>query len=153
MGHGDPKGFLETYAPEKTYFDRVTEHWMDGFATMTDYYLTITGKIEAARYEMIRPKVQRHSDVVVLTYNLRSEAVQPDGKEVTIRWNSTAGYAGIGREWNTPQSLVSDHPSLCEGGNVIVAKIFWRDRSEHDKPLSGLLRPLPYPNADRIVAL
>src|SRR5437762_162120 len=60
--------------------------------------------------------------------------LQPDGKEVTIRWNSTAGYARIGREWNDPQSLVSDHPSLCEGGNVIVAKIFWRDRSEHDKP-------------------
>ena len=65
---------------------------------------------------MIRPKVQRHSDVVVLTYNLRSEAVQPDGKEVTIRWNSTAGYARIGREWKTIHSHWSLTTPRCAKG-------------------------------------
>lgn len=107
-GKGDPKGFLETYAPEITYFDVGTERRLDGHAAMTDYYQPFTGKIKIPRYEMIGPKVQRHGDVAVLTYNLRSEAVQPDGKKVTVRWNSTSVYARMGREWK----MIHSHWSL-----------------------------------------
>src|SRR4051794_34796559 len=56
-GKGDPKGFLETYAPEITYFDPATQRRVDGHAAMTEYLLPITGKVKVARYEMIGPKV------------------------------------------------------------------------------------------------
>jgi ketosteroid isomerase-like protein len=107
-GKGDPNGFLETYAPEITYFDVGTEARLDGHAAMTDYYRPIEGKLNIPRYEMLGPKVQRHGDVAVLTYNLRSEAVQPDGKQVTVRWNSTAVYVRSGREWK----MIHSHWSL-----------------------------------------
>ena len=107
-GAGDPQGFLETYAAEVTYFDIGTEHRLDGHAAMSDYYRPLVGKIKIPRYEMIDPKVQRHGDVAVLTYNLRSEALQPDGKQVTVRWNSTAVYARIGGNWR----MIHSHWSL-----------------------------------------
>jgi ketosteroid isomerase-like protein len=107
-GKGDPTGLLETYAPDVTYFDPGTERRLDGLAVMTDYYRPFTGKIKIPRYEMIGSKVQRHGDVAVLTYNLRSDAEQPDGKEVTVRWNSTSVYARTGGRWR----MVHSHWSL-----------------------------------------
>jgi len=107
-GHGDPTGFLETYAPEVTYFDVVTERRLDGYDSMTDYYRPLTGKIKISRYEMIGPRVQRHGDVAVLTYNLWSETVQPDGKKLTVRWNSTSVYARLGQRWK----VIHSHWSL-----------------------------------------
>ena len=107
-GKGDPTGLLETYAPEITYFDPTTARRVDGHAALTEYYRPFTGKIKVPRYEMIGPRVQRHGDIAVLTYNLRSEAVQPDGKQVTIRWNSTSVYARIGRGWK----MIHSHWSL-----------------------------------------
>ncbi len=107
-GNGDPHGFLDTYAQEVTYFDIATERRLDGHAAMTDYYRPITGKIKVTSYEMIAPKVQRHGDVAVLTYNLRSEAVQPDGKPLTVRWNSTSVYARFGGQWK----MIHSHWSL-----------------------------------------
>jgi len=103
-GNGDPGGFLEVYAPEITYFDPGVERRVDGHDAMRDYLRPITGKVKVARYEMIAPRVQRHGDVAVLTYNLRSDAVQADGKHVTVRWNSTSVYARMGREWKTIHS-------------------------------------------------
>lgn len=107
-GRGDPSGFLEIYAPEITYFDIGTEHRLDGHAVMADYYRPLAGKIKVTRYEMIDPKVQRHGEVAVLTYNLRSEAVQPDGKQATVRWNSTSVYALFGGKWK----MIHSHWSL-----------------------------------------
>jgi uncharacterized protein (TIGR02246 family) len=107
-GAGDPQGFLDTYAPDITYFDIGTGHRLDGHAAMTDYYRPLFGRIRIPRYEMIDPKVQRHGDVAVLTYNLRSEGLQPDGKQVTVRWNSTAVYARIGGAWR----MIHSHWSL-----------------------------------------
>jgi ketosteroid isomerase-like protein len=107
-GRGDPAGFLETYAPEITYFDVGTEHRFDGLETMANYYRNFTGRINIPRYEMIDPRVQLHGDVAVLTYNLRSEAVQPDGRQVTVRWNSTSVYALFGRDWR----MIHSHWSL-----------------------------------------
>jgi len=107
-GNGDPTGYLDVYAPEITYFDIATEKRLDGHATMADYYRPLTGKIKVVSYEMLSPKVQHHGDVAVLTYNLRSEAVQPDGKPLTVRWNSTAVYARIGGQWK----MIHSHWSL-----------------------------------------
>lgn len=117
-GRGDPSGFLDTYAPEITYFDIGTQRRLDGHAAMTDYYRPITGKIKIPRYEMIGPRVQRHGDVAVLTYNLRSEAVQPDGKQVTVRWNSTSVYARMGREWKMIHSHWSLTAPACLRGTI-----------------------------------
>jgi ketosteroid isomerase-like protein len=107
-GAGDPQGFLDTYAPEVTYFDIGVGHRIDGHAAMSEYYRPLTGKIKIPRYEMIDPKVQRHGGVAVLTYNLRSEALQPDGKQVTVRWNSTSVYARIAGRWQ----MIHSHWSL-----------------------------------------
>jgi len=117
-GRGDPGGFLETYAPEITYFDVGTEHRFDGLAAMTDYYRPLAGRINIPRYEMIGPRVQRHGDVAVLTYNLRSEAVQPDGRQVTVRWNSTSVYARIGGAWRVIHSHWSLTAPPCLRGIV-----------------------------------
>src|SRR5688500_4775343 len=112
-GKGDPSGFLEIYAAEITYFDVSTERRLDGLAAMTNYYRPITGKIKVSRYEMIAPKVQRHGDVGVLTYNLRSEGVQPDGKAITVRWNSTSVYVRTGGAWKVVHShwSLTAHPA------------------------------------------
>ena len=107
-GKGDPTGFLEIYAPEVTYFDAGTQRRIDGIVAITDYYRPFTGKIKVQRYEMIGPKIQRHGEVAVLTYNLRSEAVQPDGKQITVRWNSTSVYVRTGQSWK----VIHSHWSL-----------------------------------------
>ena len=60
------------------------------------------------RYEMLAPKVQRHGDVAVLTYNLHDEAVQPDGKPSTLNWNSTSVYVRLHGEWK----VIHSHWSL-----------------------------------------
>ena len=65
---------------------------------------------------MIGAKVQRHGDVAVLTYNLRSEAVLPDGKPVTVRWNSTSVYARIGGAWKVIHSHWSLTTPPCAKG-------------------------------------
>jgi ketosteroid isomerase-like protein len=117
-GRGDPTGFLEIYAREITYFDVGTERRLDGHAALTDYYRPLTGKIKIPRYEMIGPKVQRHGDVAVLTYNLRSEGVQPDGKQITVRWNSSSVYARMGREWKVIHSHWSLTAHPCARGTL-----------------------------------
>ena len=113
-GKGDPKGFLETYAPEITYFDPFTQRRVDGIAALTEYYRPITGKIKVLRYEMIGTKVQRHGDVAVLTYNLRSEGLQPDGKQVTVLWNSSSVYVRMGGKWK----VIHSHWSLTTPPNA-----------------------------------
>jgi ketosteroid isomerase-like protein len=107
-GVGDPQGFLDVYAREITYFDIGVERRLDGHAAMSSYYRPLFGKIKIPRYEMIDPKVQRHGEVAVLTYNLKSDSLQPDGKQVTVHWNSTAVYARIDREWR----MIHSHWSL-----------------------------------------
>jgi ketosteroid isomerase-like protein len=113
-GRGDPTGFLDTYAQEVTYFDPGIERRLDGHKELTDYYRPLTGMIKVARYEMLNPKVQQHGNTAVLSYNLRSDAIQPDGKETTVRWNSTSVYVRVSGEWKTIHShwSLTAHPSL-----------------------------------------
>jgi ketosteroid isomerase-like protein len=56
--------------------------------------------------------------VAILTYNLRSEAVQPDGRQVTMRWNSTSVYARFGHQWKVVHSHWSLTAPPCLRGTV-----------------------------------
>jgi hypothetical protein len=78
------------------------------------------GVTPAAVYELVHVcqacAVRLHINVIattilrtaVLTHNLRSEGLQPDGKQVTVRWNSTTAYARIGGNWR----MLHSHWSL-----------------------------------------
>lgn len=99
-GNGDPGGYLERYAEEVTYFDPSLDSRVDGLPRMTEMLTPLKGKIKIDRYEMIRPKVQRHGDVAVLSYNLVNYRKLPDGTErATTRWNNTEVYRLSGGEW------------------------------------------------------
>lgn len=98
-GKGDPQGYIETYAPEITYFDPMRDKRVDGLPAMRELLLPITGKVKVERYEMIDPKVQQHGDVAVLSYNLASHARGPTGDSLTIHWNSTAVYGRLDGKW------------------------------------------------------
>jgi ketosteroid isomerase-like protein len=98
-GKGDPQGYLETYAPEITYFDPHQERRVDGLAAMRQLLAPIAGMVKVDRFEMIGAKVQRHGDVAVLSYNLVSHARRPSGDPVVVRWNSTAVYTRLGGQW------------------------------------------------------
>ena len=101
-GKGDPRGYLEIYAPEVTYFDPLQSARVDGLDEMTALYAPFTGKIRVDRYDMIGPKVQRHGEVAVLTFNLHSYRTQPDGSDAVVaRWNATAVYRAVGRTWRS----------------------------------------------------
>lgn len=109
-GKGDPQGYLETYALDITYFDPAREKRADGIQAMKDYLAPIAGKIKVSRYEMIDTKVQPLGDAAVLSYQLISQAIMPDGSPVTVRWNSTKVYKLMGKDWK----LVHDHWSFIK---------------------------------------
>jgi ketosteroid isomerase-like protein len=109
---GDPNGYLDTYAPEVTYFDPVTEKRIDGLEAMRKYYAPLAGKIHVDRYDMLNPVVQHHGDVAVLSYNLVNYGASFDGKPEAVPhpWNSTKIYARIANEWK----IVHDHWSYIK---------------------------------------
>jgi ketosteroid isomerase-like protein len=104
-GKGDPDGFLGTYAEEVTYFDPAQERRVDGRSAMVSLLAPLRGKFRVHRFEMLNPRVQRHGEIAVLTYNLVNYEKQPDGTErPTTRWNSTAVFRRIGGQWRTIHS-------------------------------------------------
>jgi ketosteroid isomerase-like protein len=109
-GKGEPQGYLETYAPDITYFDPAREKRADGIQAMRDYLTPLTGKIKVDRYEMIDAKVQSMGEAAVLSYQLMSHAAMPDGSPRILRWNSTKVYKLIGQDWK----LVHDHWSFIK---------------------------------------
>jgi ketosteroid isomerase-like protein len=109
-GAGDPGGFLELYAPNVTYFDPMREHRIDGLEAMKQILEPIRGMVKVSRYEMIAPQVYRSGDVAVLSYNLVSYGVGPDGKPITTRWNSSTVYGRIDGRWK----IVHSHFSITK---------------------------------------
>jgi len=99
----DPCGYHDLQASDVTYFDPFTEIRVDGrdalqvrFAPMADMKAPFTDP----RYEMINPKVQRHGEVALLTFNLVNYGKLPDGLErVLSRWNATQVYRRVGAAW------------------------------------------------------
>jgi len=107
-GNGDPGGFLSTYAPEITYIDPTQERVIIGLPAMTTYLSPLRGKIHIDRFEILNPKVQRHGDIAVLSYNVVNYQKQADGTErPTTRWNSTAVFRRIEGKWRTIHSHFS----------------------------------------------
>lgn len=105
---GDPGGYLETYAPEVTYFDPGQEKRVDGLQAMKDLLTPIAGKIRIARYEMLSPRVQRRGDMAVLTYNILNYIKRPDGSEAAAtRWNVTEVYGRVDGRWRIVHSHFS----------------------------------------------
>jgi hypothetical protein len=52
------------------------------------------------RYEIIDPRVDRHGDVALLTFNIVNYGKLPDRPEsVLSRWNSTEVYRRINGKW------------------------------------------------------
>ena len=111
-GRGDPEGFLETYAPEVTYFDPSTTKRVDGQAALRERYAPIAGKIHVDSYDMIDPQVQGQGDVAVLSYNLVSRGRFNGDTLVTTRWNSSTVYARIGGKWK----ILHSHWSFSAAG-------------------------------------
>ena len=108
-GNGDPKGYLELYAPEISYFDPSREKRVDGLETMTQFLTPITGKVKIDRTEMLNPKVQRYGDIATLSYNLVNYRKQPDGTErVLNKWNNTEVFRKIDGAWK----IIHSHWSL-----------------------------------------
>jgi len=104
-GHGDPQGFLETYAPEVTYFDPTRDARVDGIDAMRQLVAPVAGKIKIDRYEMVNPSVQHHGDVAILAYNLVNYVKQPDGSEkIGTKWNSTTVFRRMDGRWRTIHS-------------------------------------------------
>ena len=109
-GKGDPGGFLELYAPNVTYFDPMREKRIDGLDAMKAILEPIRGMITVSSYEIISPDVYRSGDVAVLSYNLVSHGLGPDGKPITTRWNSSTVYGRISGKWK----IVHSHFSITK---------------------------------------
>lgn len=103
-GHGDPQGYLTLYAREVTYFDPMREKRIDGADAMRRALEPITGLVKVDRYEMIDPQVYGAGNAAILTYNLISYGRSPAGDPIAVRWNSTAVYAQIDRQWKIVHS-------------------------------------------------
>jgi hypothetical protein len=97
---GDPSGFLEISDEDVVYFDPFLDRRLDGLAALTAYYEGLRGKISAARFELLNPKVRRFGDAAVVTFNFVSWSA---GGEPT-RWNCTEVYARRGATWRIAQT-------------------------------------------------
>ena len=104
---GDPSGFLELSDEDVAYFDPFLDRRLDGLAALTAYYEKLRGKISAARFELLNPKVQRAGDMAVLTFNF----VSWDEDESALRWHCTEVYARRGDAWK----IVQTHWSFTGG--------------------------------------
>ena len=97
---GDPSGFLELCDDDVVYFDPFLDRRLDGLAALAAYYESLRGKISAARFEMLDPKVQRLGEAAVLTYNF----VSWGGGEDALRWNCTEVFRRRGDTWKLAQT-------------------------------------------------
>ncbi len=108
-GKGDPGGPLELYASDISYFDPATASRIDGHQAMEDYYRPWTGKIQIARYEMLKPQVVVDGNMALLTYNLVNYIRDNNGIEsVGSRWNHTSVWQRRGDTWK----VIHDHWSF-----------------------------------------
>jgi len=104
-GKGDPQGFFDIMSNEETYFDPMVGKRIDGREALRKFFAPFTGKISIERFEMVDPRVQRHGDVAILTFNLVDYGAQLDGSpKSTARWNSTEIYQRINGQWKIVHS-------------------------------------------------
>lgn len=98
-GAGDPEGYVDLFADDITYFDPIQERRLDGRAAMVALMDSIAGKIRVDRYDMLRPVVQQHGDVALLTFNLVSYRTDDGHERVISTWNSTEAYRRTPLGW------------------------------------------------------
>ena len=104
---GDPSGFLEISDADVVYFDPFLARRLDGLAALAAYYDSLRGKVSAARFELLNPKVQRFGDAAALSFNFVSWSAADE----PTRWNCTEVYARRGAAWRIAQM----HWSLTGG--------------------------------------
>jgi len=97
---GDPSGFLEICDDDVVYFDPFLDRRLDGLAALTRYYESLRGKVSAARFEMLNPRVQRTGDAAILTFNF----VSYGGNEDALRWNCTEVFRRRDGAWRLAQT-------------------------------------------------
>jgi ketosteroid isomerase-like protein len=99
----DPQGYLDLYAADVTYFDPTTERRVDGLVAMEARLAPLRGMkspFKDPRYEISGPKVQRHGNVALLSFNLVNYGkVGGRPESVLSRWNSTEVYARTNGRW------------------------------------------------------
>jgi uncharacterized protein (TIGR02246 family) len=104
----DPAGYLDLYVPEITYFDPTTEKRVDGREAIEQRLAPLKNvklPFVDPRYEMIDPRVQRHGDAALLTFNLINYGKLPDRPEAPLsRWNATEVYSRIDGRWRIVHS-------------------------------------------------
>lgn len=105
LGSGDLQGFLELCAPEVTYFDPATEGRIDGL----DRLRVHEASLDYGGPVITDPRVQRHGDLAVLTFNHLSA-------ETGTAWNTTEVYARFGDNWK----IVHTHRSYVKGARPPV---------------------------------
>jgi ketosteroid isomerase-like protein len=104
----DPKGYLDLYAPEVTYFDPFNEARLDGVEAMRAMVAglaTTPNPVTDPRYELIGAKAQQYGEVAILTFRLISYGtLQGRPESVLARWNSTETYRRIAGRWKIVHS-------------------------------------------------
>lgn len=115
-GNGDPRGYLDLYAPDITYFDPSRDARVDGLEAIAALLAPLRGKIKTDRFEIMRAKVQHSGDIAVLSYNLAAYS-RREGSPVTVRWNVTAVYQRRGGTWKIVHHHFSfTKPELKDAG-------------------------------------
>ncbi len=107
---GDPSGFLAICDDDVVYFDPFLDRRLDGLAALTAYYESLRGKVSAARFEMLNPKVQPIGAAAVLTFNF----VSYGGNDDALHWNCTEVFRRRGETWRLAQT----HWSFTRGRRV-----------------------------------
>jgi ketosteroid isomerase-like protein len=103
-GQGDPSAYLALFDADVTYFDPMQERRVDGLAAMEALFVPIAGRIRVDRYDMLRPLVQHHGEMALLSFNLVSFRTD-DGRERAISsWNSTEAYRRTPQGWRIVHS-------------------------------------------------
>lgn len=105
---GDPSGFLDICADDVVYFDPFQNQRIDGLSALTTYYESLRGKVSAARFELLNPRVQVVGEAAVLTFNF----VSWGGSEDALRWNCTEVFRLTSGIWK----LIQTHWSFTNAG-------------------------------------
>jgi ketosteroid isomerase-like protein len=112
---GDPRGFIELYAPEVTYFDTGTPQRLNGLEAMRAEYAHREGKIHYDVMEFIGPRVQVQGDMAVLTYRFFSTQLNPNGSIASrTPWNCSEVYARMDGNWR----IIHNHWSFIKGERI-----------------------------------
>ncbi len=97
---GDPWGWTEISAEEVIYIDPGLTKPIEGLEAYKNYLKQFEGKINYQVSEFIDPKIKRHGNLAVLTYNYRDAKTEADGSigEEWL-WNTTEVYCLLDGKW------------------------------------------------------